>query len=154
MAVETMTHLERRKIEAQVLIPMLQAFQRAFGAEQANTVAREVFLGWARDAGAHFAERFGNDFAGLEEVWKVWAGGGVLELEDWQQSDASLSFSVTRCGYAEFFRSRGLAELGFLLCCNRDHAVVEGFNPEMSLSRTQTLMQGTSHCNFRYERKT
>ena len=36
------THLERRKIEAGVLIPMLQAFQRALGQERANDIAREV----------------------------------------------------------------------------------------------------------------
>ena len=44
MTAETLTHLERRKIEARVLIPMVQAFQRAVGAERANAVAREVFL--------------------------------------------------------------------------------------------------------------
>lgn len=81
------------------------------------------------------------------------AGGGLEALGRRRQSDTALSFNVTRCGYAEFFRSLGLAELGFLFCCNRDFAMVEGFNPGLSLSRTQTLMQGADHCNFRYERK-
>jgi len=76
MTAETLTHLERRKIEARVLIPMVQAFQRAVGAERANAVAREVFLDWSRTDGTRWAVRFGNDFAGLEEVWKLWAGGG------------------------------------------------------------------------------
>jgi hypothetical protein len=38
----TITHLEHRKIEAGVLIPMVQAFQRAMGMERANEIAREV----------------------------------------------------------------------------------------------------------------
>src|SRR5574340_150664 len=38
------THLERRKIEAGVLIPMLQAFQRALGKERANEIAREAIV--------------------------------------------------------------------------------------------------------------
>ena len=40
----TITHLERRKIEGGVLIPMVQAFQRAIGKERANEIAREVII--------------------------------------------------------------------------------------------------------------
>ncbi len=28
--------------------------------------------------------------------------------------------------------------------------MVEGFNPDMSFVRTQTIMAGASHCDFRY----
>ena len=76
------------------------------------------------------------------------AGGGLEALGRRRQSDTALSFNVTRCGYAEFFRSLGLAELGFLFCCNRDFAMVEGFNPGLSLSRTQTLMLGRRPLQF------
>jgi hypothetical protein len=31
--------------------------------------------------------------------------------------------------------------------------MVEGFSRDISLTRTQTIMQGASHCDFRYERK-
>ncbi len=72
-------------------------------------------------------------------------------MEGRQRTDEALSFNVTRCRYAEFFQSLGLTELGFLFCCNRDFAMVEGFSPGLSLTRSQTLMQGASHCNFRYE---
>ena len=61
-----------------------------------------------------------------------------------------LEFNVTRCQYAEYFQSLGLPELGALFHCSRDFAMVEGFSPELKLERTQTLMQGASHCNFRY----
>ena len=44
MAEPSITHLERRKIEAGVLIPMVQAFQRAIGKERANEIAREVIF--------------------------------------------------------------------------------------------------------------
>ena len=42
MAGPSITHLERRKIEASVLIPMVQAFQRSVGKERANEIAGEV----------------------------------------------------------------------------------------------------------------
>jgi len=51
MGEPTITHLERRKIEAGVLIPMVQAFQRAIGKERANEIAREVLLELARKDG-------------------------------------------------------------------------------------------------------
>jgi hypothetical protein len=132
---------------------MVQAFQHALGAEHANTIAREVFLSWARADGARWAERFGIDLDALEKVWAVWAGDGSLEVGERQRTDEALGFKVTRCRYAEFFQSLGLADLGFIFCCNRDFAMVEGFNSGLSMTRTQTLMQGVSHCDFKYEAK-
>ena len=32
----------------------------------------------------------------------------------------------------------------------RDFSLVEGFNPDIALTRTQTIMQGASHCDFRF----
>ena len=28
--------------------------------------------------------------------------------------------------------------------------MVRGFNPDLKLTRTQTIMQGASHCDFRF----
>jgi len=59
---------------------------------------------------------------------------------------------VTRCAYAEFYKALGEPELGFLLVCTADFATAEGFGPDVRLTRTQTIMQGASHCDFRYRR--
>ena len=41
------------------------------------------------------------------------------------------------------YRALGLADLGAShLSCVRDFALVEGFNPEIHLTRTQTIMDG------------
>jgi hypothetical protein len=53
--------------------------------------------------------------------------------------------------YAEMYRALGVPELGALLSCNRDFALGEGFNPEMTLTRTQTIMEGAPFCDFRYK---
>ena len=153
MTADDLTLLERRKIEGNVLIPMVQAFQRAIGNERANEIAREVILELARTDGARWAGQFGNDLAGLEEVAGVWGAGGSQELAERKRSSDSLSFNVTRCRYAEFYQSLGLAELGFLFHCNRDFAMLQGFNPDVSLTRTQTIMQGATHCDFRFEQR-
>jgi len=53
---------------------------------------------------------------------------------------------------AEMYRRLGLADLGPLLSCSRDGEMIAGFNPEIAFERTQTLMEGASHCDFRYRR--
>ena len=49
-------------------------------------------------------------------------------------------------------KALGEPELGFLLVCTADFAVAEGFGSDVKLTRTQTIMQGASHCDFRYRR--
>jgi hypothetical protein len=51
------------------------------------------------------------------------------------------------------YRALGIPELGEVLSCQRDAALIEGFNPEVTLTRTQTIMQGAPCCDFRYARR-
>jgi len=153
MTQPTLTHLERRKIEAGVLVPMIQAFQRAIGTEKANEVAREVIVELARKEGARWAEQNGAGLEGIDRTSAVWSGGGSLTIENVAKTPERLEFNVTRCQYAEYFKSLGLPELGALFHCSRDFAMVEGFSPDLKLERTQTIMQGASHCDFRFSRK-
>ncbi len=76
-----------------------------------------------------------------------------MQIEVLGQDGAHFDFNVTRCRYAEMYRALGIPELGAVLSCNRDWALIEGFNPEIELSRTQTLMEGAPYCNFRYTLK-
>ena len=146
----SITHLERRKIEAGVLIPMVQAFQRAIGKERANEIAREVIVELARKDGQRWAGEFGADLPAMQKVSGVWAGGGSLEIQTLEAGEDRLSFNVTRCRYAEFYKGLGLAELGYLFHCKRDFAMAEGFSAKLKLERTQTIMEGAAHCDFRF----
>ena len=67
-----------------------------------------------------------------------------------KSTDSEFHFNVTRCRYAEMYRAMGLADLGAVLSCNRDGAFCEGYDPRLKLQRTQTLMGGATHCDFRY----
>src|SRR5882724_6979332 len=95
------THLERRKIEGGVLIPMVQAFQAAIGKEKANEIAKQVIIELARKDGERWARQYGDDLAAMEQVSGVWAGGGSLEIKKLGTSDDKLDFNVTRCRYAK-----------------------------------------------------
>jgi hypothetical protein len=42
---------------------------------------------------------------------------------------------------------------GEALTCSADFALAEGYGAGVRLERTQTIMQGASHCDFRYALK-
>jgi hypothetical protein len=147
-----MTLLEQREIEARVIGPLVRGFAAEIGPEKALEVVRKVISGLAREGGADLARRLGRAsleaFAGV--VDELWSAGGALEIEVLERTPERLSFNVTRCKYAEMYRALGLADLGGSLSCVRDFALIEGFNPDVTLTRTRTIMEGASHCDFRF----
>ncbi len=92
----------------------------------------------------------GNSLTELFKVVKeVWAEGDSLEFEILEETRQRLSFNVTRCQYAELYDRLGIKEYGFCLSCNRDEALIRGFNPQLKLFRNRTIMQGEKSCDFR-----
>jgi hypothetical protein len=92
---------------------------------------------WAK-ASAHPGESMGRRL--LVRQGDAVAYGGRA------QSQATCGIDITRCRYADFYEDLREPELGFLLVCS-----MEG--PDAELTRIQTIMQGASHCNFRYKRQ-
>ena len=107
----------------------------------------------ARQDGSRWASQFGTDLRAMQKVAEHWSAGGALEIETLQAGGERLEFNVTRCRYAELFQELGLPELGALFHCSRDFAMAEGFSGRIELKRTQTLMQGASHCDFRFSKR-
>ncbi len=150
-----LTLLQRREIEARIVGPLVRGFIDAMGRDAALEVVRRVISGLAREGGAELAARLGNaSLATFSQVLELWREGGALEIDVLEQTDERLSFNVTRCRYAEMYRALGLEELGGSLSCCRDFALIQGFNPDIELDRTQTLMEGATHCDFRFRPKT
>lgn len=143
--------LRRREIEARIVAPLLEELGKEFDRERVLAIARDVIVRIARQQGEHLAELSGDRsliaFADSTEAWKA---EGALEVEWLERSAEALSFNVTRCRYAEMYRALGMPELGALLSCNRDFSLIEGFNPHVTLTRTQTIMQGAPCCDFRF----
>jgi len=148
-------HLQRRKIEGRVLIPFIQALQEKVGEAATYEVIDETIRRLATADGAKWAAGYGQTTASLRQVAEeLWAGGGGMEVRIVGETEDHLDFNITRCRYAEFYRDMGLAELGFRVLCNRDRAMLAGFNSELELSRSQTIMEGASHCDFRFRKRT
>ena len=82
------------------------------------------------------------------------AAGDALEYEVVRQAADGFDLDVTKCRYTEFYKALGEPELGFLLVCSADFPMAGGFGAGVKLTRSQTIMQGASHCDFRYTLKT
>jgi hypothetical protein len=143
--------LKRREIEARIIAPLINAFAAQFGRERVIEIAKQVIVEIARQQGKALADQVGGNtlahFAGSKDAW---VRGGALETEVLQLTDTAYDFNVTRCRYAEMYRALGIPELGGVLSCGRDFALGEGFNPNLKLTRTQTIMEGAPLCDFRY----
>jgi hypothetical protein len=144
--------LQRRGIEAEVLIPLIRRLEEEIGRERAHELARETIAGIARDQGRAVAEGLGrSDLEGFHEVRDTWSGaGGDLTIETLREDGSHLEFNVTRCRFAEMYERLGARDLGFVLSCGRDFTLSEGYSPDLELVRTQTIMQGAPYCDFRY----
>ena len=146
--------LKRREIEARIIGPLVDALGEEFGRERVLDVLRRVIVQIAHQQGAALVEQTGgNTLEHFGAVREQWQRGNALETEVLEQSPERLSFNVTRCRYAELYQELGLPELGALIHCSRDFAMAEGFSGDLELKRTQTLMQGASHCDFRFRKK-
>jgi hypothetical protein len=143
--------LKRREIEARILAPLVDALSRDFGGERVLQIVRETIVGIARDQGRQLVQISGdNSLRQFATVLPSWTTEDALEIEVLAQSEDELRFNVTRCRYAEMYEALGLSELGAILSCGRDAALIEGFNSDISLERPQTILGGASHCDFQY----
>jgi hypothetical protein len=146
--------LTRREVEARILSPLINALGDAFGREEVLAVVRETIVKIARQQGATLSQQMGgNSLKHFVDSLTYWTQDDALEIDVIEKSDKVLSFNVTRCRYAELYESLGIRKIGTTFSCTRDFALIEGFNPDISLRRTQTIMEGASHCDFRYRCK-
>lgn len=147
------TLLQQREIEAKIVGPIFKAFAKEIGVERAKEVLTGVIRDLAKNAGSNTAQSCGgNDLQQLGSAIENWRAGEALTLDILRRDNEALEFNVTRCKFAEMYRRLGMDELGPILSCGRDAAMIEGFNPEIDFQRTQTLMEGAEHCDFRYHK--
>jgi hypothetical protein len=145
--------LEKRRAQAEVIKPIYEVLVERFGKAEAQGILEASIRQAAIEEGKRYAEMEPGppglaQFAALQPLW---LRSGALEVLPLGQTETEFAFDVTRCKYAEMYIEMGLGEIGHLLSCNRDATFCEGYNPRIRLTRTQTIMQGADHCDFRYE---
>jgi L-2-amino-thiazoline-4-carboxylic acid hydrolase-like protein len=146
--------IQQAKIQAQVLVPLIKALQAELGEARANALVRSALGDTYRRFGEEFwrTKNEPNLAKTIASAFATYARDDALDYKVIEQSQDAFEFDVTGCRYAEFYQELGEPELGFLLACSADFSVAEGFGPDVKLTRTQTIMQGAGHCDFRYKR--
>ena len=146
--------LDKTRIQAQVLVPVLRALRAELGDDKANAVVRQALRDWSKKL---FAE-IGDSIEGSPR--RKWATmrsalddvtAREVEFEILRQDEEALDIDVTHCRFAEFFRALDEPELGALLVCATDVDILAPTDGAVSLDRAQTIMQGAPSCTFRYK---
>jgi len=146
--------IQQAKIQAQILVPLVKTLQAELGEERANALVRRSLGDIYRRYGEEFWRTKNERNLGkiMASAFATYAREDALDYRVIEQSQDAFEIDVTGCRYAEFYKKLGEPELGFLLVCSTDFPTAEGLGPDIKLTRTQTIMQGASHCDFRYKR--
>jgi len=144
--------LARRKIEAGIIAPIYREMCAQLGEDKAQSILDRAIREAAIGAAQSFAGRTpgGTSLRSFQDLQHLWTQDDALTIDVLKATDTEFHYNVRRCRYAETYREMGLGPIGHLLSCNRDAAFCIGYDPRIKLERTQTLMQGASHCDFRY----
>ena len=144
--------LQRRKIEAAIIAPIYEGMVREIGEARAQAILDDAISKAAIETGRSFAEKTpgGPNLLTFQELQALWTKDDALEVEVVRATAEHFDYNVHRCRYSEAYRDMGLGKIGHLLSCNRDGVFCQGYDPRIQLKRTQTLMQGADHCDFRY----
>ena len=146
--------LTRREVEARLLGPLIDAFAHTTDRAQVIATVRDTIAQIARTQGAEMARAYGEaTLENFADSLKFWTKDDALVIEVVAKDAQNFGFNVTRCRYAELYRELGMEEFGAVFSCNRDAALIEGFSADIQLTRTQTIMEGATHCDFRYHRR-
>jgi predicted ArsR family transcriptional regulator len=153
MSALSLTLLERRRIEAEFAKALLDVLAEDIGRARATEILSKTIMRLAEASGREFAATAADgqaDLLAYAEILPLWSAGDALTVDLKEKGAGRLEFDVTRCRFAEMYKELGIPELGAVLSCNRDGAFCQGFNPAIKLTRTQTIMEGADHCDFRY----
>jgi predicted ArsR family transcriptional regulator len=146
--------LDKTRIQAQVLVPVLRALRAELGKDKANAIVKQALRDWSKQLFAAIGDgiegsprrKWATMRSALNEVSER-----EVEVEIRRHDKEVLEIDVTRCRFAEFFRALGEPQLGALLICETDFDIVSAGEGEVSLDRAQTIMQGAPSCTFRYK---
>ena len=150
-AVSRVSLLARREIEARILVPLVRAMEKKFGRDAAHALLRQTICSAAHRQGRQLRVAAGDgSLTSFARIIDRWQEDDALHLDMLHADETRLAFDVTRCRYAELYRRLGVPDLGPLLSCSRDAALIRGFNPQVTLTRTRTIMAGAARCDFRF----
>ena len=150
MAKPDLTAFETTEIQMRMVVPLLRDLQAILG-EDVVIGALEERVRLQIAAAREHARRdvpFEKRTKAIAREFARFGAGDVLEYASGRRPDGGLAIDVSACRYAELMEELDARDLGSLLLCAPDEAAAAAAGTR--LERTQTRMQGASHCDFRF----
>jgi hypothetical protein len=146
--------MERVKLQAEVLVPLLRHLRAELGEAEANALVYPILRARMR---AWISEIAIHDSGDPIEDWKRTSDKlealfeGDVEWTILKQTPNKLDLDVTGCRFADFFRQIGEPDLGTILTCELDNHIAALSSSAVTLTRAKTIMMGAKSCPFRYQ---
>ncbi|HKW54234.1 MAG TPA: L-2-amino-thiazoline-4-carboxylic acid hydrolase [Stellaceae bacterium] len=146
--------LDKTRIQAQILVPVLRALRAELGRERADAIIKQALRDWSKRLFAAIGD--GVDGSPRRKWAAMHTAMGELTKHDVtvemrRHDEEALEFDITECRFAEFFRALGEPELGALLICEADFDIAAAGRGDVTFTRDQTIMRGAPSCTFRYK---
>jgi hypothetical protein len=148
------SNLDQLKAQAQVLIPYYKALVAEIGKERAIEISSKAMNDFYCNIGQQINMFYpGSPIEKISALTPFYATDNALEYQEFKKTPDVYEYKVTACQYAEYYKELGEPELGYLFVCGGDFTIAEGINPDLELTRKQTIMQGAENCDFCYKMK-
>jgi hypothetical protein len=150
MVKNDLTAFERMEVQMEFVVPLLRDLQEILGEDVVNQALEQrtqLNVERARMK-ARPPRPVGESSDRLSAGFAMYAAGEALDVQKVVDTDDEVGFDVARCSYAEMMERMGATDLGFLMICAGDYP--DAARGAMQLDRSQTKMQGASHCDFRF----
>jgi hypothetical protein len=149
---ETLSYLERVKIQSEILLPFYRRLRTEIGEARAAELLREAVEEYASALGSSVSQSTqGTSLEKLRSMLPTFTADSALDVEPVADTDEELSVNVRGCRFAEYFHALGEPQFGAMLTCEIDSPMTTAIGSDLSLDRSQTIMTGDSHCDFKWK---
>lgn len=146
--------LSQRQIEAQLLKPIIEGLSSVYDEESIINNIRSTIEKIAFEDGQKLKEEHkSRSLSIIAEHWRKLSEGDSLVIDDFTVSGSLLTFRITLCRYAEYYKKLKAEKLGEALSCCRDKAFLNGFSENIEMCRSKTILEGNPSCDFIYSYK-
>ncbi|MDJ0851435.1 MAG: L-2-amino-thiazoline-4-carboxylic acid hydrolase [Myxococcota bacterium] len=141
-----LTAFQRLELQMEAVVPVIRSLQRVLGEQPVldaldEAIRQDIAEAERGPKGEGRPEAVAQGFA-------FFGAGDALEYETLELGPERAAVDVTRCAYHQLMQRLDALDLGPSLICKHDFAMAIRLG--LRLDRTQTCMEGASHCDFRY----
>lgn len=142
-------------LAAMLFATLSQVIIERLGREKGEELIKEAVQRFGKERGRRIAAKVAS--LGKPPSLKNWLIYTDIDAGNFAASphidNGDLVAPVRECAFDSAARAWGLQEFASLYCKYADHAILEGYNPDVTLILENRHVTGRDHCLFRYVMK-